>query len=471
MPGCCSLQGWLFHTKIDNKTGGSLPLMTYFNIKLLTYKIYLLTAVVVQLYSDSIFSQASGPYMPFPTHSTYFPGVIKPNNQTQTQMDETVMRFYDHWKKSYVSKVPDHYIKQGDPGQFYVYAQDKNDTDQLTTSEQQGYGMIITSLMAGYDTSSQQTFNGLFTYVKAHPSNADKDLMAWQQNRDFVDLDSSSAAPDGDMDIAYSLLVADSQWGSKGEINYLHEAKKILRAVSNNEINVDSYTILLAPEDKDTSGTNHYFYERSSDFMPANFKIFANVLNKDSILWEKLINKNYKIFETIQNNYSQATGLIPDVIGNVNTDHPQPTKRRVLNEKTEQNAYSYNACRVPWRLATDYILNGDLRSERLLNLMNKWIISKTMSVPGHIAPGYELNGRYLGSHPDFDNFDAMPFLVPFAVSAMIDSGNQVWLNKLWDFMNTRDFEKFDSYDNTIKMYCIIIISGNYWLPKLKKEPD
>jgi endoglucanase len=446
-------------------------LIAFFRFKLITNNTYFLTVIFVQLYSFPIFSQASSLNMPFPTHFNYFPGVIKPNNRSQTQMDESVMRFYDHWKKSYVNKVPNNYTKQGDSGQFYVYAKDQDDVDQLTTSEQQGYGMIITSLMAGYDTSSQHIFNGLFKYVKAHPSNADKDLMAWQQNRVFVDLDSSSAAPDGDMDIAYSLLVADSQWGSKDEINYLHEAKKILSAIGKNEINLDSYTILLAPEDKDTSGTNHYYYERSSDFMPANFKIFANVLNEDSILWEKLINKNYKIFESIQDNYSPTTGLIPDVIGNVNTDHPQPTKRRVLTEKTEQNAYSYNACRVPWRLATDYILNGDLRSKRLLNLMNKWIISNTMGVPGHIAPGYELNGRYLGSHPDFDNFDAMPFLAPFAVSAMIDSSNQVWLNKLWDFMNTRDFEKYDSYDNTIKMYCIIIISGNYWVPKLKKEPD
>jgi hypothetical protein len=245
----------------------------------------------------------------------------------------------------------------------------------------------------------------------------------------------------------------------------LDEAKKVLSAICKNEMNVDSYTFLLAPEDKDTSGLNHYYYERSSDFMPANFKIFASVIQEESILWKMLIDKNYKMFESIQKNYSQNTGLIPDVIGNVNTDNPSPTKRKVLDEKTNQNAYSYNACRVPWRLASDYILNGDGRSKKLLDLMNKWIISNTGGFPNHIAPGYRLNGKYLGSHPDFDNFDAMPFLAPFAVSAMIDSSNQVWLNKLWDFMNTRDYKKYDSYDNTIKMYCMIIISGNYWVPK------
>ncbi|HXB45131.1 MAG TPA: glycosyl hydrolase family 8, partial [Puia sp.] len=310
-----------------------------------------------------------------------------------------------------------------------------------------------------------QIFNGLFRYAKAHPSNKSNNLMAWKQNRGFVDMDSASAAPDGDMDIAYSLLLANSQWGSKGAINYLDEAEKILSAVCTNEMNVDSYTLLLAPEDKDKSGVNHYYYERSSDFMPEKFKVFAAINQEESILWEKVIDKNYKMFEKIQKKYSQVTGLIPDVIENVNTDNPMPTERNVLYEKTKQNAYSYNACRVPWRLASDYILNGDTRSKNLLDLMNNWIISNTMGFPNHIAPGYRLNGKYLGSHPDFENFDALAFLAPFAVSAMIDSSNQDWLNKLWDFMNTRDYKKYDSYDNTIKMYCMIIISGNYWAPK------
>ncbi len=141
--------------------------------------------------------------MPFPTHYFYFPGVIKPNNLSQTQMDERVTGFYEIWKKCYIKEVP-YDIKHGDTSQFYAYAQNKNDADQLATSEQQGYGMIITALMAGYDISAQQIFDGLFRYVKTHHSNKSKDLMAWQQNRGFVDMDSASAAPDGDMVIAYS---------------------------------------------------------------------------------------------------------------------------------------------------------------------------------------------------------------------------------------------------------------------------
>src|SRR5262249_61965530 len=38
---------------------------------------------------------------PFPQNLTY-PGCIKPNNVTQTDMNNSVKSHYDHWKKTYV---------------------------------------------------------------------------------------------------------------------------------------------------------------------------------------------------------------------------------------------------------------------------------------------------------------------------------------------------------------------------------
>ena len=45
--------------------------------------------------------------------------------------------------------------------------------------------------------------------------------MAWQQaiiNDEIVDVNGVDSALDGDMDIAYSLLLADKQWGSDGRL-------------------------------------------------------------------------------------------------------------------------------------------------------------------------------------------------------------------------------------------------------------
>ena len=47
-----------------------------------------------------------------------------------------------------------------------------------------------------------------------------------QNNGTMVDdkKDHTGSATDGDMDIAYSLLLADNLWGSHGKINYKEEA-------------------------------------------------------------------------------------------------------------------------------------------------------------------------------------------------------------------------------------------------------
>ena len=54
--------------------------------------------------------------------------------------------------------------------------------------------------------------------------------MAWAQTKNFTDIDGTSAT-DGDMDIAYSLLLANEQWGSNGKINYLKEAQLMIAAI------------------------------------------------------------------------------------------------------------------------------------------------------------------------------------------------------------------------------------------------
>jgi len=48
---------------------------------------------------------------------------------------------------------------------------------------------------------------------------------------------------------------------------------------------------------------------------------------------------------------------------------------------------------------------------------------------------------------------------------MIDKGNQIWLNKVWDYMVHFRAADFDYYDNSIRVICMLILSGNYWAPE------
>jgi endo-1,4-beta-D-glucanase Y len=306
--------------------------------------------------------------------------------------------------------------------------------------------MIIVALMAGYDTAAQKIYDGLYQYYKLHPSKKSPYLMAWAQAKNFADIDGTSAT-DGDMDIAYSLLLANEQWGSKGNVNYLKEAQLMIADIKKFEINHETFSVLLSdavePESED------YYDTRSSDFMPAHFKAFAKA-TKDNF-WIKVVDKNYALFKLLQDEYSPDAGLVPDFIEHIKRK-PGAARPHYLESKYD-GAYNYNACRVPWRIATDFITTGDKRSKEFIGKINKWIRETTQNNPDNISAGYTLAGD------DIKNryYEAMSFIASFAVAATIDANNQQWLNKLWNYVLSFNTDQFEYYRNTIKIIRIIIL--------------
>jgi endo-1,4-beta-D-glucanase Y len=388
---------------------------------------------------------AQDPQYPFPQHVHYAPGAIIPDHLSQKKLDKAVQSFYVRWKERYINS-------NCAKGQYYVWFEKKG--NKQCVSEGQGYGMVITVLMAGYDKKAHETYDGLYRYYKAHPSKRDPHLMAWAQNANCKDLDGSSAT-DGDMDIAYSLLLANKQWGSAGAINYKQEALALTSSIMKQEINPKTFMPLLSNSVEYDS--RDYFDTRSSDFMPANFKAFS-FASRD-VRWNKVVVNGYKLFKQIQAKYSPDAGLLPDFILAVNKK-PKPARPKYL-ESPFDGCYSYNACRVPWRLATDYLIYADANSKAMVDRINTWIRGTTNDNPDNISAGYTLGGNDLKNH----YFEAMSFIAPFAVAAMVDAKNQPWLNKMWDYIGNFNLDDFDYYDNSIKMLNMIILSGNYWPPK------
>lgn len=380
---------------------------------------------------------------PYPQHSVYSAGTIIPNHLPQRLLDDSVLSFYTQWRKRYVKRsLCD--------SSYYIWGENTGKGHECV-SEGQGYGMMITVLMARKGSDEQEIFNGLFRYYKDHPSKRSPYLMSWMQGG-ACDVKQRTSASDGDIDIAYSLLLASKQWGNEGKINYLAEAQKIIQAMREQEVNKNSYSILLS------NGVEHdspdYYDMRSSDFIPSAFKAFSKV---DSFtFWNKVVDKNYKLLTGLQREYSPDAGLIPDFITGIN-HHPKPVKPHYLESKYD-GSFSYNACRVPWRIALDGILYGDKRSKTFLNPLNKWIRETTSNNPDNISAGYTLAGDDIKGR----NFEALSFICSFAASAMVDAKNQPWLNSLWDYIIHFKLGAFDYYDNSLKMLNLILLSGNYW---------
>lgn len=391
------------------------------------------------MFTTSFFTQS--PIIPFPRHAKYFPGTITPNHLSQTQLDNAVKTFYNQWKARFIKRVPG-------TDQDFIWFENKD--RKQCVSEGQGYGMIIMTLIAGYDVSAKNIYDNLFHYARAHPSGKSKYLMAWAQYANNKSTDNTSAT-DGDLDIAYSLLLADKQWGSKGKINYLAEAKAAINAIMQYEINHQTWTILLSDGIEEES--KDYFATRSSDFMPDHFKAFKAATN--DARWDKVTDTGYKIFITMQDKYSPEAGLIPDFIVNINKT-PKPAPPNFL-ESPYDGQYNYNACRDPWRIATDYLLTGDKRSKQIADKINNWIRETTSNDTYNLSAGYTLAGNDIKHR----YFEALSFVAPFGVSAMVDAKNQTWINKVWDYLTGFKLKDYDYYDNTIKLLNMMIMSGDY----------
>jgi endo-1,4-beta-D-glucanase Y len=383
-------------------------------------------------------------HKPFPAHTNYPGSHIKPGNYNQSDLDDQTGTFYREWK--------DEYLKNDcNADEYYIYSGD----DALTISEAHGYGMMIMCFMAGYEGKAKSYFDGLFKYYTSHPSILNPRLMDWQQlSCDDPAGEDDDAASDGDIDIAFSLLLADEQWGSDGTINYRAEAIKIINAIMLDEINPDTRAVKLG-DWCDSNDQGYYYGTRTSDFITSHFRAFS--IAADNPAWMGVIDKCFDLIDIIQAEQSVATGLVPDFIISTNTS-PIPAGENYL-EDIHDGDYYYNACRFPWRIGTDYLLSGDNRAKQAILKINSWLLNSTSGNIEAVSNGYLLDGT-----PIYDWNDAT-YTGPFTVGAMADTLNQSWLNTLYqELVTNNDLTDGDYYSNTIKLLSMITISGNYYNP-------
>ncbi|MDA2393014.1 glycosyl hydrolase family 8 [Bacillus cereus] len=379
---------------------------------------------------------------PFPQQVNYA-GVIKPNHVTQESLNASVRSYYDNWKKKYLKND-----LSSLPGGYYVKGEITGDADgfkPLGTSEGQGYGMIITVLMAGYDSNAQKIYDGLFKTARTFKSSQNPNLMGW------VVADSKKAqghfdsATDGDLDIAYSLLLAHKQWGSNGTVNYLKEAQDMItkgikasNVTNNNRLNLGDW------DSKSSLDT------RPSDWMMSHLRAFYEFTGDKT--WLTVINNLYGVYTQFSNKYSPNTGLISDFVVK---KPPQPAPKDFLDESEYTNAYYYNASRVPLRIVMDYAMYGEKRSKVISDKVSSWIQNKTNGNPSKIVDGYQLNGSNIGS------YSTAVFVSPFIAASITSSNNQKWVNSGWDWMkNKRESYFSDSYN----LLTMLFITGNWWKP-------
>lgn len=341
-----------------------------------------------------------------------------------------VKSYYTYWKNTYVKTL------SGTRGGYYVAMQGVGpDGDKsITTSEAHGYGMIIFALMADHDPEAKKYFDGFFNVFDNHRSSMSSANMAWIITN--PDTGRYSSATDGDMDIAYALLLAHAKWGSNDAINYLAEAKRTIQdGIKRSDFNISGRPS-LGDWDRDPHNT------RSSDWMPGHFRAYYAATQDD--FWLSATAKVYELVQIIQTNYSPATGLMPDFVIGAN---PTPAPKNYLDEGTVD--FSWNACRNPLRIAIDYGLNGAPEAKSALSKMAGWIVQTTNGDPTKIRAGYFLDGKPQVS------YSAAAFTAPLVAAATVDSKYQSFVNKGWD---TLVKAKADYYSDSINLLTLLYLA-------------
>lgn len=280
---------------------------------------------------------------PFPQEID-FKGMNKPSLSQET-LNKQTLKFYQNWVNTYIEPYSfTNGIENGE-GQGYIIKAETNPPilingrETISQSEAHGWAMKVMVLMAGQEENSKEIFDGMYRVYRNWPCKDHRDLMSWALPKDGdFSADKLASATDGDMDIAYALLLANDQWGGGPEgsdISYYDAAVRIIEALEENNIlrapenkpNAPHFPRLGIGDNDEHQGYIHAKSTRSSDFMLSHIKLFDEVRSNHKYkkaydgIWKEVLDVMFEITNEIQN---PNTGLMPDFMGNENNDFSTP---------------------------------------------------------------------------------------------------------------------------------------------------
>lgn len=266
-------------------------------------------------------------------------------------------RAYTNWKSSFITSngAGSNNLRVNDPS-----------AGNITVSEGQGYGMLL-----AVRHNDRATFDALWRYTRSKLD--ERGLMHWRVDQNGI-VTGKNSATDGDEDIAYALLLAQEAWGS----TYGADARTYIRAMYQHEVEAGTYVLKPGDVWGGSDATN------PSYFAPSYYRAFAEATGENG--WLRVLDKSYEILFAARH---ETTGLLPEW-----TTATGETATRVTWNRNRDN-FSYNAVRVPWRVAADWVENRDPRAKDIVEKSNRFFASQ-----GAFVSGYTLDGRSLSNYLD-----------------------------------------------------------------------
>jgi endo-1,4-beta-D-glucanase Y len=351
----------------------------------------------------------SGQYKPFPQNIDYPYGYMP---ATVTSVD--AQNEYNRWKTAYLVTCNDMYRVT-------------TTTASQSLSEGTGYGMLLTAYYG-----EKNYFDGLLKFYKSKCTSTAKGLMAWDVTCSGIN--DPNCATDGDIDVAFSLIIAYNQWGGK----YLEDARYILGKIKSSLLVVcDNSVFTLKPG----VGWGGCQLTDISYYPAAYFRIFAEITGDQT--WNYLADDTYSILNA---GADDSTGLVPDwqSFDGMPSGNP-PQSNRI-------GFYRYDASRVPWRIGLDYLWNGNTQAMEWCSKITNWA---NVIGPANILDGYSLDGTVQGQYHN------SAFVGGFTIGAMCN--DQDIADDFAGELKTLNDQHY--FNLSVKCLYLLTATGNFWKPE------
>ncbi len=377
---------------------------------------------------------------PFPMneHGYSYPYGITPT----TLNNENIQSKFEAWEKAL-------WDEKGEFGRI------KYDDKVSTVSEGVAYGMLIYVFMANEtNTQCQDHFDKLYAYYKNWANK--NGLMNWKiTGFSSVAEGGFGGATDADLDVGLALCLAAKQWGSSDKFNYSLEAEQILTSIYSYETFTNNkFQWLKSGDTWNDVGNPCYFtvasigvYDQAQSSLGFGVKMNWSKIHTDCFEYLRISERN-----GVWPNWSKWDGT--------------PSWRPWLkDEKTQwdEQQFGWDACRVPWRIAWDYVWFGtqdskDLASKTLAMLDTKGWTKSPTSV-GYFE-GLDKEGYENIKIPSSMGYSAgnVAWTGSVACSFMTDADRQESLDKYYDHVSKTYAGPY--YAQTLQVLYLLTLSGN-----------
>ena len=321
-------------------------------------------------------------------------------------------------KSQFAAWMKDMYNEQGD----IAGVRSDPGSDQYF-SEGVGYGMLLMVYFSDNTTSYQSQFDKLWNFYKKFDDG--NGLMHWKIGK-LSEVWDKGAALDGDIDAAAALVMAYYQFGDE---KYLTAAKSLIQAMKKSEFESNG---LHLPGD--SWGDGGYNRKNPGYFDPAYMPLFAAVDTENSEFWKTTAyDANMKLYEASSGEVN--TGLVDDW-----TDK---------NGKSEDDYYSYDASRAPWRNAKAVCWHGDQRA---------LAIDKKMAEFVSMVPASNMKGPVRRASGELGNDHNSTFVTSLMTALISDAKYQSKLDEYWKEAVALGNENY--FNQSLKLLNGLLVSGN-----------